>query len=346
VAEGTGTDAQSYADLEAMLSAALAQTPMPQGLEYAGELYPLWACDEVRPSCDPRVLAEGDVDGDGVADGDDLCASAYDPRQGDHDADGLGDACDACPLSPLETCAHDPADLDGDGVPNEQDGCPWLYDLGAADSDSDGKPDACDECPDEPNPGSAGCTSTIRALRDPADPEHPEPGAFVTVSGVVTGGNADGFFLQDPAASEYGALYVYGVTANVGDLVEVTGAYVEYYDLTELEDAVVTTTGTAPVPAPIAVDACDVGTDGPDAERFESMLVSVGPTTVSDANPDGGSDYNEFEVGGCLRVDDALCPTCWLDQPPVDTAYAEIVGPLDWRYGDRKLLPRSPADLQ
>ena len=28
---------------------------MPPGLEYAGELYPLWACDEVRPSCDPRA---------------------------------------------------------------------------------------------------------------------------------------------------------------------------------------------------------------------------------------------------------------------------------------------------
>ena len=100
------------------------------------------------------------------------------------------------------------------------------------------------------------------------------------------------------------------------------------------------------MPTPARVDPCDVATGGADTERFESMLLTVGPTTVTDANPDGSSDYNVFEVGGCLRIDDALCSTCWLDQPAAGTAYDAIVGPLDWRYGDAKLVPRSAADLQ
>jgi len=37
-----------------------------------------------------------DADGDGVADGVDVCPDAYDPDQTDGDGDGLGDACDSC----------------------------------------------------------------------------------------------------------------------------------------------------------------------------------------------------------------------------------------------------------
>jgi cytosine/adenosine deaminase-related metal-dependent hydrolase len=342
----SGTDADRYSDLEAILTAGLAETVMPVGLEYAGELYPLWACDEVRASCDPREPTEDDTDGDGLDDGDDSCPVAYDPADADHDSDGLGDACDLCPLTAEAACTHNPDDIDDDGVENDDDGCPYLADDGT-DGDADGHPDVCDPCPLDANPGDTGCPITIRSLRDPNDPAHPAEGTRVTVYGVVvTGVGEYGLFVQDPAESEYAALYVYGGSAAVGDLVDVTGAYVEYYGLTELEDVTVTVTGAGTVPTPLLVDPCDVGTGGPDAERYESMLLEIGATTVTNDNPDGPSDdYNEFEVGGCLRVDDQLCPTCWTDQPALGTAYDSLVGPMTYSYGDTKLLPRTLDDM-
>jgi hypothetical protein len=342
----SGTDADTYADLEATLSTALGAVKMPSGFEYAGELYPLWACDEVRASCDPRRPTANDADGDGVTDAADDCRFAWDPDQLDHDRDGLGDACDRCPLSTAATCDHDPDDVDDDGMPNDQDGCPWIADPGSPDGDGDGHPDACDACPTVANPGAEACPATIHALRDPNDPAHPAIGDQVTIHDVVvTAVSSSGVFVQDPAETEYGGLLAYGATGAVGDLVDVTGQYDEYYGLTELAFATATKTGTATVPAPIVADPCDVGSGGGDAERYESMLVQVASVSVTDANPDDPGDYNEFEVGGCLRVDDEVCPTCWLDQPAVGTTYSSITGPLTYTYGNSKLLPRTAADL-
>ncbi|MEQ1505634.1 MAG: amidohydrolase family protein [Myxococcota bacterium] len=347
VAEGdAGTDAIGYAELEATLSLALAETTMPAGLEYAGELYPLWACDEVRPTCDPRTPSADDADGDGLADGIDSCPAGYDPTDADQDGDGIGDVCDDCLLSPEASCTHNPDDIDGDGIENDDDACPYLYDLGSPDSDGDGKADACDECPDDPNPGDLGCPSTIHAIRDPSDPNHPPVGRGLSVSGVVvTAVGSFSMFVQDPSESEFGGLYVLATGASVGDEVTVTGVYDEYFGLSELGDATVTVTGSAPVPAPIAADPCDVGAGGPDAERFESMLVEVGPVDVTNANPDSPSDFDEWEVGGCLRVDDLLCPDCWLDQPALGTAYSRVTGPLYYSFSATKLVPRDAGDL-
>ena len=343
----SGDDAATYADLEDILASALAATSMPSGLEYAGELYPLWACEEERDSCDLGAPTADDTDGDGVDDDDDLCLHAWDPRQTDHDGDGRGDACDPCPLSGESTCAHDPADIDDDGEPNGQDGCPFLADPGNPDDDGDGTPDACDLCPGVSNPGGGGCPIPIEDLRDASSAQHPPEGAAVTVSDVVvTGMGSSGFFVQDPAATEFGGLFVFGDTSpSVGQLVTVGGTYEEFFGLTQLTDVTVSIQGAGALPAAIAVSACDVGTGGPDAERLESMLVEVSGVTVTDTNPDAPSDFDEFEVEGCLRVDDFLCPSCWADQPADGTDYASLTGPLYYSFSNPKLVPRETSDL-
>jgi len=68
--------------------ACLPQRAEPDGAQYTGE----------------RLL--GDLDGDGVADVEDLCPVVFDPPrpvngnlQADFDGDGLGDACDPCPTA-------------------------------------------------------------------------------------------------------------------------------------------------------------------------------------------------------------------------------------------------------
>ena len=165
--------------------------------------------------------------------------------------------------------------------------------------------------------------------------------------GVRTG---NGFYLQDPAESEYGGVFVYDGGANtvtVGEGLSCTGTYMEYYGLTEVAYAECTSSGSTSAPAPVAIaDACDVATGGSLAELYESMLITVSDLSVTDSNPDAsaGGDYGEFEVNGCLRFDDELWDGL-VPQPSVGTAYGSITGVLSYRYENFKVLPRSADDM-
>ena len=130
-------------------------------------------------------------------------------------------------------------------------------------------------------------------------------------------------------------------------MVDVEGVYQEYNGLFELGDAVTTVTGTAAMPAAIAVsDACAVGTGGADAERYEAMLVTVTDVSVTNENPDSPDDYNEFEVGGCLRIDDIVWDTSvtWIDRT-LGTTYGAITGVLNYSFDNFKVEPRNPDDI-
>ncbi len=357
-AASSGDDAQTYQDLEDILRQALDAQSVPSGLEYSKELFPVFICEDTddRPSCDYGEATADDADGDGVADGDDLCPDTWDPKQLDWDDDGVGDACDPCPLAPeVQSCDHDPADMDGDGYANDVDDCPWNHDPEQADGDGDGHGDACDICPEDYNPGDAGCPMGLRQLSDESDPDHPAEGTAVTVADlVVTGVTSSGFYVQDPTATEYGGCYVYmGSTPSVspGDEVTISGEYMEYYELCEVADATVEITGDLDMPTPITVSACDIATGGADGERYESMLMRVEGVTVTSANPDGSSDYGELEVEGCLRVDDQLFEG--LTEPDetgasyrdLGRSYSFIQGVLGFGYSNFKLEPRDVDDL-
>ena len=349
----TGDDAETAALIEGLLSSALEAVSMPEDLAYAGELLGLWACEDPRPSCDISAPTDGDADGDGIADGDDLCADAYDPDQGDFDRDGVGDVCDPCPLNPVsDSCRHDSDDIDGDGVRAEDDNCALIYNPDLSDADDDGIGDACDLCPDYASADGA-CPLTIPDLRDPTSASHPDEGAAVLLSDVIVTAVADGsgFYVQDTDATEYGGLYVYDRGANdvePGQIVSIAGTYVEYYGLTELSDVTVEVTGLATIPTPITVAACDIGTGASLAETYEAMLVTVASVTVSDENPDGSSDYGEFEVEGCLRVDDLVWvgdSDAWEALRVEDLALDSLTGVLNYSFSNHKLSPRDEDDV-
>ncbi len=359
-AASSGEDAQTYDDLEGILRQALDAQSMPSELEYAKELYPIFICEDTdtRSSCDyGEGGTTGDADGDGIDDGDDGCPDTWDPKQLDWDGDGVGDACDPCPLAPeVQSCDHDPDDIDGDGYANDEDICPWNNDPDQADSDGDGMGDPCDPCPDDYNPDGMGCPMGIRQLADESDPDHPAEGTIVTVSGVVVTGISDsGFFVQDPDEADYGGCYVYldaEPEVSPGDEVTIAGEYMEYYGLCEVAYPTIETTGTADVPDPMVVSACDISTSGADGERYEGMLMRVEGVTVTSSNPDGSSDYGEMEVESCLRVDDKLFEefpepdeTGWSYRDMHQT-YSFIVGPLSYGYSNFKLLPRGAEDLE
>ncbi|NOY27721.1 MAG: amidohydrolase family protein [Oligoflexia bacterium] len=350
---GSGEAGMTQAQLSDALSAALAGTTMPSGLEYAGQLHGLWDCDDSYASCDPREgqTTDTDTDGDGIEDSDDVCVGWFDPRQDDLDGDGVGDACDPCPLAAgMSECSHDPDDIDGDGLANDGDDCPWIYD-DQSDSDGDGHGDACDDCPDVSNPGDTPCpalSATVDMVRNPDGASYVGEGATVTIDGlVVTGVSSSGYYAQDPTLSAWGGVFVYtggAPTVSAGDQVNVTGTVTEYYGLTELSDPSTDVTGTASIPALIALSsACDVAEGTDQGEQLESMLVTMPDATVTDSNPDSPDDYGEFEIDACLRVDDALYS--YGTQPAEDTVYSTVAGVLSYTYSHRKVEPRDASDL-
>ncbi|MCP4807898.1 MAG: amidohydrolase family protein [Proteobacteria bacterium] len=346
----SGSD-DSLASIEAALQGAMDAVQMPeQDLEYASQLLPLFACERDLDVCDPTFPVTGDADGDEVGDETDLCPDVYDPLQEDIDDDGVGDFCDPCPLVPDSAeCRHAPEDIDDDNVLTDDDNCPVLHNPAQEDTDDDGLGDVCDACPETANPNGGACPSTVAVLQDEDHADHPAENTPVSLSGlIVTGVNDDaGYFAQDPTLSEHAGIYVYAGSnpgVAVGDEVSVSGNYVEYHDLAEISSPTTSVTGTGTI-EPLEVSACDVATGGPDAERYESMLITVVDVTVSNANPDDPDDYGTFEVEDCLWVDDSLSDAHTV-HPDVGTEYGRITGPMNWSYDQRRILPRSASDVE
>lgn len=74
---------------------------------------------------------DGDFDGDGIANEDDICPSDADRTQSDIDGDGLGDACDL--------------DMDGDGILNSLDNCEAVANVNQYDDDGNGIGNRCQD---------------------------------------------------------------------------------------------------------------------------------------------------------------------------------------------------------
>ena len=317
-------------------------------------------CNEIDDDCDSSTPDGEDVDGDGVSaceDCDDTEARATPGKDEvcddniDNDCDGLvdetydldgdghGDVCDD--------------DEDGDGIADAADNCPRAANLNQIDHDGDGKGDGCDLCPEEYNPGDMGCTFVLSDIRDPSSPLFPGEGADVRVDDLVVTGirSGSGLYVQDPDADMYGGIYIYdGGTyssgaVSAGDIISVSGVYSEYYGLSQIGDPEVTVTSTDGSVTPIAIDeACDVGTGGVLAEPLEGMVVTVSDVAVTNSNPDAPSDYGEFEINECLRVDDQLSDVL-VPQPPEGTTYSTLTGVLTYTYGHAKLEPRGSEDV-
>jgi predicted extracellular nuclease len=143
-----------------------------------------------------------------------------------------------------------------------------------------------------------GCTATGPVLEifeiQGSDAASPVAGSPVrSLGNVVTGVTAGGFFMQTPVDRADGdpltsdGIFVYTSTApavSVGDLVDVAGTVVEYYELTEIGSSpVVSVVATGQLlPAPQMLDPSmpsGLPADPPELERFEGMLVQLSGIT-------------------------------------------------------------------
>ena len=247
-------------------------------------------------------------------------------------------------------------DWDLDGYLDEEcggddcDDSDWSVNPGAVELCDNGIDDDCDDLIDMDDPD---CGSTIDVsiyqIQNPDHPEHVPSGTPVTVSGVIVtavvpGIGAHGFWVEEPTGGAWSGIYVFDLLdlapqdLAVGDELTIRGKVTDFYGLTELSllTSVVRTAQGLDVPAPVVVEPCDIATGGALGEIYEGVLVRMEDVEVTD--PDLG--YGEYELDGCLRVDDML-----IDYEVIlGEEFAWIAG-IHHYYYDYKIEPRSLDDI-
>lgn len=173
----------------------------------------------------------------------------------------------------------------------------------------------------------------------------------VTLSSVVVTtpkfkvGAKDAWYVADQGGGPYSGVLILaaadlGAAFVVGDVINMSGEWVEYYCMTEIDVEQFTVLGTgAPVPAPEVVFAVDLS--GAGAEQWEGVVVSIEDATVTTV----ADSYGVFKVqddSGFIEVDD--------DFKPGYTAAAgdnlsSLTGPLRWGFGTFKINPRTMSDI-
>jgi large repetitive protein len=344
-----------------------------------GAAYPAFACGVPanEPSCTPRrpvavagstiytgMPSASDSDGDGIADSADSCPRTFNPirpmdggAQGDADNDGAGDACDPCPFDARSTActAVSTGDRDLDRTASTADNCPETTNPDQADADKDKKGDACDLCPMAANPGGMPCPTTIYAIKAGSVLAN---SAVRLTNALITGVGSNGFFVQvketDPGYTgpDNSGLFVFTGTplpaaAVVGARVTLDGSATVFQGQTELEvaaaDIVTIAAGPEAPPAPIAVTYNQIRTGGPRSVALESVLVTLGPSTVTATNAGFGEITVDDGAANTLVVDDFVSPITPLPLAP--QGYTSVTGILAFRQMASKLQIRSAADL-
>jgi hypothetical protein len=203
---------------------------------------------------------------------------------------------------------------------------------------------------------------TIYDIQDVSSAHHPVLNSQVRIENVIVTtpvypkSTPKGFWVEEKTGGKFSGIYIYapslGVSVKPGDVVNVEGKYVEYYDQTQIEASSVTTTGTDSVPAPVLVTPSQVRTGGTDAEAYEGVLVEVQNVVVSRASVPGsdGKDHGDFGVttiGGSeeLIVTYTFANDYYTYQRTAGDKFNKLTGVLQYSFGEFRLAPRGCDDL-
>jgi DNA/RNA endonuclease YhcR with UshA esterase domain len=163
----------------------------------------------------------------------------------------------------------------------------------------------------------------------------------VRTTGVITAGDGGSvYFLQDVAQSgSWNGIKLYSpdMTFAIGDEVSVVGVVDEYYDMTEIiVDADMTSVLSSgnDLPAPLFVQTGSFG------EQYEGLLV-VAENAECTVEPNSYGEWMINDGSGEGMVDDFY----YAYAPTLGNSY-NVVGPLDYSYGNFKILPRGAGDVE
>ena len=213
----------------------------------------------------------------------------------------------------------------------------------------------------------------ITSLQDVSAEDHPALDTQLSVcQAVVTALDpGDGFVIQDAAGGAYSGIYVFvgnykGPTLAVGDVVNVTGKFAEYFGSLQLnlnqnaQARVSVVSNGAELPAAVSIaDVSKIATpcpaegdpvSGPDARKYEGVRVTFGPVTVTDVNPCAQGQYGVFEVDDTLYIDDDFKRDHAGDGESsgtdlaVDTELTSITGVVHFSFDHYRVFP-GPGDM-
>jgi DNA/RNA endonuclease YhcR with UshA esterase domain len=166
----------------------------------------------------------------------------------------------------------------------------------------------------------------------------PYDGQFIETSGVVTGVQYNGYYLQDGYGA-YNGVFVLDYTnmPSIGDVVEVTGTVDEYFNFTTVANPIVyNVTGTGTLPSPIVLTSLAAND-----EQYEGVLAKVlGATCTADTTGSGIGEWTINDGSGALIVDDKM----FAYGPTQGTMYS-VTGIIDYSFNNFKLLPRDMNDV-
>ncbi len=191
-------------------------------------------------------------------------------------------------------------------------------------------------------------TTAIYDIQYTTDPSGNSPllGQTVTIEGVVTAANYNGFFVTDELGV-WKSVFVYtdaaGCAVEAGDGVTVTGVVDEYYGMTEITQS----GDDPPVPVSCSItssgnhyDSVLVPTTDVGQEQYESLLVTVFNVDVVSLG-----DYGMWTVddgSGAVVVDDDMD---YLYAPAVGDGLSVIYGVVVYSFSEFKLNPRFSSDI-
>jgi antitoxin component YwqK of YwqJK toxin-antitoxin module len=267
-----------------------------------------------------------------------------------------------CDEIPEAECEGDDCPCIGDDCPCEGDDCPCKGDDCDVEDDDDiiEKPDVdyvCESeiCKIQQGEYTEGTKVTVNECVVTAIfyKEDNETHAKTAIQGV---------YVSDiiPEAKPYTGIYVFikdtATTGEykIGDKLEVKGEYKEYYENSQIEATEINKLGSADVPAPAVVDPASVATPfelsgeeysptanhGPDAEKYEGVLVKVKDVKITNSNLGHGA----FEVAGKLSVTKDLY--YYEGSRSKGVEFDSITGILVYSYDAFQLAPRSIDDFE
>jgi predicted extracellular nuclease len=184
-----------------------------------------------------------------------------------------------------------------------------------------------------------GCTSSIASLR-----EDGVEGAVELEGVVATSGwdlDEEGFFVQDEGGGPNSGIYVWlgksndgSLDVQPGDLLDIQGSAVDYYDFLELSVRSVDAIQVVGASSPVATVLSETPSDW---EPYEGALVTLEDVTATSSL----SSYGECDTDWGIVLDDW---TYHFDASN-GTHWDSVTGNVVYSYEEWKLAPRSQDDL-